>query len=140
MTDTEKSGGDPQVKFTKDLDEYDEKCFTLKEKTERVYANVKRDSTMLEIGTGSSIVIEDYDRFAIGYDFPDEETAMKQTGNWHDRAVFSYWKSKEKKSLTSRTAMVLRSRVWEHHKVGQIKSWANANAHGAISRSGCNVV
>ena len=48
----EKSGGDPQVKFTKDLDEYDEKCFTLKEKTERVYANVKRDSTMLEIGTG----------------------------------------------------------------------------------------
>ena len=98
MTDTEKTGGDPQVKFTKDLDEYDEKCFTLKEKTERVYANVKRDSTMLEIGTGSSIVIEDYDRFAIGYDFPDEETAMKQTGNWHDRAVFSYWKSKEKKN------------------------------------------
>ena len=98
MTDTEKTGGDPQVKFTKDLDEYDEKCFTLKEKTERVYANVKKDSTMLEIGTGSSIVIEDYDRFAIGYDFPDEETAMKQTGNWRDRAVFSYWKSKEKKN------------------------------------------
>ena len=23
---------------------------------------------------------------------------MKQTGNWHDRAVFSYWKSKEKKN------------------------------------------
>ena len=98
MTDTEETGGDPQVKFTKDLDEYDEKCFTLKEKTERVYANVKRDSTMLEIGTGSSVVIEDYDRFAIGYDYPDEETAMKQTGNWHDRAVFSYWKSKEKKN------------------------------------------
>jgi hypothetical protein len=98
MTDTEETGGDPQVKFTKDLDEYEEKCFTLKEKTERVYANVKRDSTMLEIGTGSSVVIEDYDRFAIGYDYPDEETAMKQTGNWHDRAVFSYWKSKEKKN------------------------------------------
>ena len=89
---------DPQVKFTKDLDEYDEKCFTLTEKTERVYANVKRDSTMLEIGTGSSIVIEDYDRFAIGYDYPDEETALKQTGNWHDRAVFTYWKSKENKN------------------------------------------
>ena len=89
---------DPQVKFTKDLDEYDEKCFTLTEKTERVYANAKRDSTMLEIGTGSSIVIEDYDRFAIGYDYPDEETALKQTGNWHDRAVFTYWKSKENKN------------------------------------------
>ena len=89
---------DPQVKFTKDLDEYEEKCFTLTEKTERVYANVKRDSTMLEIGTGSSIVIEDYDRFAIGYDYPDEETALKQTGNWHDRAVFTYWKSKENKN------------------------------------------
>ena len=23
---------------------------------------------------------------------------MKQTGNWHDRAVFSYWKSKENKN------------------------------------------
>ena len=107
---------DPQVKFTKDLDEYDEKCFTLTEKTERVYANVKRDSTMLEIGTGSSIVIEDYDRFAIGYDYPDEETALKQTGNWHDRAVFTQLKRREQERRVAQ--MVFRSRIRKHREIG----------------------
>jgi hypothetical protein len=87
---------EPKVKFTKDLDPYDELCFTLNKKTERIYANVKRDSTMLEIGTGSALVIEDYDRFAVGYDYPDETTAELNGGNWHDRAVFTNWKTNKK--------------------------------------------
>ena len=54
MTDTEKTGGDPQVKFTKDLDEYDEKCFTLERENGKSVR--QREERLDDVGNRNGLI------------------------------------------------------------------------------------